>query len=129
MERIRREPELLKELEKIMERVKQARSEYTAPEVNYAATATANVIFHYYCERCKNQVQPSLRITCIVQYSTRSGLLTGNNTPLHCTLPRSLMYFFTVERRRVRTKSQHGRHGLQIMWACHIRALYQSRCS
>ena len=57
MERIRREPELLKELEKIMERVKQARSEYTAPEVNYAATATANVIFHYYCERCKNQVQ------------------------------------------------------------------------
>jgi hypothetical protein len=60
MERIRREPELLRELEKIMERVKQARSEYTAPEVNYAATSAANVVFHYFCDKCRNQVRSSL---------------------------------------------------------------------
>ena len=55
-ERIRREPELLRELEKIMDRVKQARLEYVRPEIDYAASANAHAIVRYYCEKCNNQV-------------------------------------------------------------------------
>lgn len=59
-ERIRREPELLRELEKIMDRVKQARLEYSRPEIDYAANSYAQAIVRYYCEKCHNQVCPSL---------------------------------------------------------------------
>jgi hypothetical protein len=55
-ERIRREPELLKELEKIMDRVKQARLEYSRPEIDYVANSYAQAIVRYYCEKCHNQV-------------------------------------------------------------------------
>lgn len=55
-ERIRREPELLKELEKIMDRVKQARTEYSKPEIDYVANSHALAAVRYYCEKCHNQV-------------------------------------------------------------------------
>ena len=67
-ERIRREPELLRELEKIMDRVRQARLEYVRPEIDYAASANAQAIVRYYCEKCNNQVCLSSDYTDISFY-------------------------------------------------------------
>ena len=55
-ERIRREPELLNELDKVMERVKSARSSYSKTGINYNAISEAYRVMKFYCDRCKNQV-------------------------------------------------------------------------
>jgi hypothetical protein len=56
-ERIMREPELIYELDKIIERVKLARLEYENNSVNYRVLSEAYREFKFTCERCKNQVR------------------------------------------------------------------------
>ena len=82
-ERIRREPELLKELEKIMDRVKQARLEYSRPEIDYAASANALAIVRYYCEKCNNQVSdPTILIIHDLQQDKWESVKFGNYSSL-----------------------------------------------
>lgn len=55
-ERIRREPELIRELDRIIERVKSTRVEYTSG-INYAVVTEAYKTVRFTCERCGNQNQ------------------------------------------------------------------------
>jgi hypothetical protein len=55
-ERMKREPELIEELDRVIERVRSARSEYNKSGLNYNAIAEAQRIFKFDCERCRNRV-------------------------------------------------------------------------
>jgi len=55
-ERIRREPELVRELEKIMDRIRLTRREYTKPEVDYgSAAASLDTYLEFRCKQCHNR--------------------------------------------------------------------------
>jgi hypothetical protein len=45
----------LRELDKLIDRVKLARLEYSKPEIDYVANFTANSLVRYYCDKCSNQ--------------------------------------------------------------------------
>jgi hypothetical protein len=57
IERVQREPELIREFEKVIDRLRISRREYDISGPNYASLTEAYRTFRIYCERCKNQVR------------------------------------------------------------------------